>query len=322
MSAPSVQQQYAKVADLAGVRLALLMLTPFVLLTAATLAARVERGRIVEASSLAILPAPIASTAIELPVPAAIAWPVVDVPPAPEVRTQAAAIVPELPLPVSRLPVIASTDLEPRVCTPPPRPEPLAYTTAEALTAEAFGERLARAARQQLDDFVIYSDRYVPISYPMGDVLPVQGACTDVVVRAYRQLGIDLQELVQRARLGTGDKSIDHRRTETLRRLFARYGESLAPSSRGEDFKPGDIVTYFRRHNPAPRSRSHIAIVVDIRGPSGNPMIVHNRGSGPELEDALFLDRMTGHYRFRGAGIARVAAKGGRGSHGGSRGGS
>jgi hypothetical protein len=29
-------------------------------------------------------------------------------------------------------------------------------------------------------------------------------------------------------------------------------------------------------------------------------MIIHNRGWGAQIEDALFVDRITGHYRFSG----------------------
>ncbi len=55
-------------------------------------------------------------------------------------------------------------------------------------------------------------------------------------------------------------------------------------------------------HRSAGRtSQSHIAIVADVIAPSGRPMIVHNRGWGPQLEDALFLGNITGHYRFSGA---------------------
>ena len=96
-----------------------------------------------------------------------------------------------------------------------------------------------------------------------------------------------------------GDPNIDHRRTDTLRMFFTKYGQSLAPSAFGEDYKPGDIVTYYRPYSRV--SRAHIAIVTDIIGPSGRPMIVHNRGWGPQIEDALFVDHLTGHYRFSGA---------------------
>ena len=146
---------------------------------------------------------------------------------------------------------------------------------------------------------MIYSARYKPMAYPLGDVSQLYGACTDVIIRAYRTIGLDLQELVQRTHVGRGDTNIDHRRTETLRTFFARAGASLPISAFPEDYKPGDIVTY---HRPFSRvSSSHIAIVSDVLAPTGRPMIVHNRGWGPQLEDALFVDRITGHYRYTGA---------------------
>ncbi len=153
---------------------------------------------------------------------------------------------------------------------------------------------------------VVYSARYQVMAYPMGDVLPLHGACTDLVIRAYRAVGVDLQALVQRARSGKGDPNIDHRRTSTLRRYFERFGASLPVSAFPEDYKPGDIVTY---HRPYGRiSNAHIAIVSDVLTPKGRPMVVHNRGYGPQLEDALFADPITGHYRFDGQTAAAQGA--------------
>jgi uncharacterized protein YijF (DUF1287 family) len=176
-----------------------------------------------------------------------------------------------------------------------------------APTPEAFGMALAQAARAQVEGFVIYNDKYRSISYPMGDVPSLFGVCTDVVVRAYRALGFDLQELVQQAKSGSGDRSIDHRRTEVLRRFFAARGESLQVTSFAEDYLPGDIVTYYRPQNR--RTRSHIAVVSDMVAPSGRPMIIHNRGWGPEIEDALFVDQITGHYRYYGPAHKNEAEK-------------
>lgn len=170
--------------------------------------------------------------------------------------------------------------------------------TGQSAGGDSFGFRLAQAARAQLGEFVIYNDAYRRLSYPMGDVAKLYGVCTDVVIRAYRALGVDLQVAVQRARVGAGDTSIDHRRTETLRRFFARAGQSLPVTSYAEDYQPGDIVTYDRPQNSG--SRSHIAVVSDVMSPTGRPMIIHNRGWGPQLEDGLFVDRITGHYRFDG----------------------
>jgi uncharacterized protein YijF (DUF1287 family) len=171
---------------------------------------------------------------------------------------------------------------------------------------EAFGLALAAAAREQLDDFVIYNDRYTRLKYPMGDVHPLYGVCTDVIIRAYRALGIDLQQLVQLTKSGSGDANIDHRRVDTLRKFFARYGETRPISSFAEDYRPGDIVSYWRPQNR--HSRTHIAIVSDMVGSSGRPLIIHNRGWGPQQEDGLFVDQITGHYRFTGLKPAAGAA--------------
>ena len=168
----------------------------------------------------------------------------------------------------------------------------------------AFGTVLAAAARAQTRNFVVYTDAYRTLAYPNGDVSALFGVCTDVVIRAYRALGVDLQALVHQAR--GGDKNIDHRRTETLRRFFAASGASLPPTDFAEDYLAGDVVTYERPQNR--QSNAHIAIVSDVVGPSGRPMIVHNRGWGPQIEDALFVDTISGHYRYSGPGDVQSKA--------------
>ena len=163
-----------------------------------------------------------------------------------------------------------------------------------------FGAALAAAAQRQTSEFTVYTDKYRRMSYPMGDVPALFGVCTDVVIRAYRALGVDLQALIHIARIGPADTSIAHRRTFTLRRYFASRGASVPITEFAEDYRPGDIVTYYRPQNRG--SRDHIAIVSNLIAPSGRPMIVHNRGWGPQIEDALFVDKITGHYRYRGPG--------------------
>lgn len=204
--------------------------------------------------------------------------------------------------------------IRPGICTVDRTPRSVASSaltlgeTFRPVDPEAFGLRLAKAAESQLGGFVVYNDAYRSISYPMGDVSSLFGVCTDVIVRAYRALGLDLQALVHEARAGTGDTSIDHRRTEILRRFFATQGESLPITTFAEDYRPGDIVTYHRPQNRG--ARAHIAVVSSVMAPSGRLMIVHNRGGGPELEDALFVDQITGHYRYRGPVQSRQADTG------------
>ena len=93
-----------------------------------------------------------------------------------------------------------------------------------------------------------------------------------------------------------------------MRRFFERYGESLPITDFVEDYQPGDIVTYYRAGGRT--SQTHIAIVSDVIAPSGRPMIVHNRGWGPQLEDALFASEITGHYRFTHVTPAEQASAG------------
>jgi uncharacterized protein YijF (DUF1287 family) len=166
---------------------------------------------------------------------------------------------------------------------------------------DSFGAALAKAAQAQLNEFVIYNARYQTIAFPMGDVSPMFGVCTDVVIRAYREVGIDLQALVYAARRGRADPHIDHRRVDVLRRFFETSGDRLPVSDLPEDYQAGDIVTYYRPQNRT--TTSHIAIVTDQIAPSGRPMIIHNRGWGPQMEDALFVDKITGHFRYSGPTI-------------------
>lgn len=163
--------------------------------------------------------------------------------------------------------------------------------------SETFGVRLAQAARAQIATLVIYDPTYRKLDYPMGDVPWYLGVCTDVIVRAYRQLGIDLQPLVHRSGVGSGDRNIDHRRVTVLRNFFRRNGTALPVTDNPENFLPGDIVSYYVPDGMF--SKTHIAIVSDRKTWEGVPMIIHNRGYSVQEEDALFAEEMTGHYRYR-----------------------
>ena len=161
-----------------------------------------------------------------------------------------------------------------------------AQTAAPAVTASNdFARSLAAAARRQTSYFVFYNSSYQKIPYPMGDVPSYFGVCTDVVVRAYRALGIDLQVLVQTSGVGSGDTNIDHRRVEVLRRFFARAGTSLPITRNPDDYKAGDIVTYYMPNGWL--SKTHIAIVATEKNLAGVPLVIHNRGWGVQAEDWL-----------------------------------
>ena len=161
---------------------------------------------------------------------------------------------------------------------------------------EKDGASLAWAARWQTWIPVIYNPGYRQIPYPNGDVPWYFGVCTDVLVRAYRWFGVDLQVEVHRAGVGSGDTNIDHRRVEVLRAFFARAGRSLPISDDPADYEAGDIVSYYV---PTGRfSKTHIAIVSDRKATGGVPLIIHNRGFGVMEENRLFAEKITGHYRY------------------------
>ena len=172
--------------------------------------------------------------------------------------------------------------------------------------AESVGQRLSNAALERTRHDVTYDGRYLKIAYPNGDVPDHIGVCTDVVIRSYRQLGIDLQRDVfddmqghfsqypQHWGLKKPDSNIDHRRVPNLQTLFSRQGVVLKNSQSAADYQVGDLVTW-----RVGRNLPHIGIIVDKRSKDGKrPMVVHNIGFGPELEDMLFDYPITGHYRY------------------------
>lgn len=175
--------------------------------------------------------------------------------------------------------------------------------------ADDFGERLSAAAIERTTHHVAYDSAYVRLSYPMGDVAPDRGVCADVVVRALRALDIDLQQLVHEDMsaafsaypslwgLAGPDANIDHRRVPNLETFLTRKGARLEASRNPADYLPGDIVAWNLRGDEG--WLPHIGVVTDRIGPTGRPMVVHNIGAGPKLEDVLFDWPMTGHYRYR-----------------------
>ncbi|MDO6568999.1 DUF1287 domain-containing protein [Alteromonas sp. 1_MG-2023] len=172
----------------------------------------------------------------------------------------------------------------------------------------SFKQDIVSAAIERTKHDITYDGSYFSIPYPNGDVPQNFGVCTDVVIRSYRSLGTDLQMLVHQDMssnfavypskriwgLDKPDRNIDHRRVPNLQVFLSRYGESLPITLAAKDYAPGDIVTW-----SLPRNLPHIGIVSDtISEVSGNPLIIHNIGSGPNSEDMLFKYQITGHYRY------------------------
>lgn len=168
--------------------------------------------------------------------------------------------------------------------------------------------RLLRASIEQTAHTVRYDGSYREISYPGGDVPANIGACTDVVIRAYRALGVDLQVLVHEDMsrafasyprawgLTKPDSNIDHRRVRNLQTFFKRRGAELKVSRDPRSYLAGDLVTWV-----LPGNLPHIGIATDQRSPDhSRPLIIHNIGNGAEVSDILFVYPVTGHYRYRG----------------------
>ena len=174
--------------------------------------------------------------------------------------------------------------------------------------AASFDDDIVAALLERTTHNVTYDGAYRSIAYPGGDVPANVGVCTDVVIRSYRLLGIDLQKLVHEDMLKSfelypskriwgltkPDKNIDHRRVPNLQTYFKNHGQVLTKSSNAKDYKTGDIVTWM-----LPGNLPHIGMVVnELAKDTGNPLIVHNIGRGPEKSDMLFDFKITGHYRF------------------------
>ncbi|MBI5836456.1 MAG: DUF1287 domain-containing protein [Candidatus Eisenbacteria bacterium] len=170
---------------------------------------------------------------------------------------------------------------------------------------EAQAQRLVAAAVAQTSATVSYDGTYRRIDYPGGDVPETVGVCTDLIVRAYRKLGIDLQVKVHEDMqlafdsyprlwgLRASDSNIDHRRVPNLQTFFRRAGAELPITHAARAYRAGDLVTW-----RLPGNLPHIGIVTDQNSRAGVPMVVHNIGRGPEVEDVLFAYPITGHYRY------------------------
>lgn len=164
---------------------------------------------------------------------------------------------------------------------------------------------LVAAARAQVGVTVLYDPSYQQIAYPMGDVPMERGVCSDVVIRAFRSIGIDLQQELHRDMqrhftaypkswgLAKPDANIDHRRVPNLATWLKRQGYALPVSEDAAAYKPGDIVTWILAGG-----QPHIGIVSDKRSEDGaRPLVIHNIGWGTREDDALFAYRITGHFR-------------------------
>lgn len=176
----------------------------------------------------------------------------------------------------------------------------------ETALAQSTSERLVSAALELTKHQVEYDPSYFSIAYPNGDVPANKGVCTDVIIRAYRKVGKDLQQEVHEDMkahfdlypknwgLTKTDRNIDHRRVPNLMKFFVRKGASKPMTQDAADYLPGDIVCW-----NLGGAITHIGIVVNLKSEDGKRrLVVHNIGAGQVLADCLFQYKIIGHYRY------------------------
>ncbi len=166
--------------------------------------------------------------------------------------------------------------------------------------------KLSNAALTLTEQNVTYDPSYFSINYPNGDIPSNKGVCTDVIIRAYRFIGIDLQKEVHEDMktnfsvypknwgLKNTDKNIDHRRVPNLMKFFERKGTIKVKSTNPSDYESGDIVCW-----SLSGGITHIGIVIDKKSTDGiRNLIVHNIGAGQVIQDCLFNFKIIGHYSY------------------------
>jgi uncharacterized protein YijF (DUF1287 family) len=179
-------------------------------------------------------------------------------------------------------------------------------TLSTSVAQTSFYNRLADSTLTLTKQIVRYDPAYFRIGYPNGDAPSNKGVCTDVIIRAYRKLDIDLQKEVHEDmksnfskypktwRLSQPDKNIDHRRVPNLMTFFTRHGIVKPMTTNPKDYLPGDIVCW-----NLGGAVTHIGIVVKKKSADGQRyLIVHNIGGGQVIEDCLFNFKIIGHYQY------------------------
>jgi len=158
-----------------------------------------------------------------------------------------------------------------------------------------------------------YTERYERIGYPGGDVGRERGVCTDVIVRALRNAGHDLQRLIigdmKRRPRPYGlpqdkgpNKNVDHRRVRRQIVYFRRHHRALPTTfdanAEGRDtWLPGDIV--FLDTFPHKSGPDHIGLVSDRVDAEGRPLIINNWTTGWTTKDMALLGDIPVTHRFR-----------------------
>jgi uncharacterized protein len=179
----------------------------------------------------------------------------------------------------------------------------IAFTLLFGYQSEDIHSKIAQAAVDQVGVTTVYAPGYIRLTYPGGDIPREQGVCADVIIRALRKIGIDLQKEVHEDmtryfteypkywKMKAPDPNIDHRRVPNLMKFLQRRGKALQLDS---EYKPGDIVAWQLEHG-----LFHIGIVSAENLPGDKRYyMIHNIGAGAQKEDVLHEFKIIGHYRW------------------------
>jgi len=167
----------------------------------------------------------------------------------------------------------------------------------------------AKKAALNADSYTHEASGYITLRYPMGDVPRTIGVCTDVIIRAARNAGHDLQkqlhEDIARSRAsypmvkGMGDPSIDQRRVGTLLPYFKRHWEQHTAKldDPADPLRPGDVI--FMDTFPSRSGPDHIGILSDTLDDDGLPVVINNWTNGTVTTEMDLLPHVPVLYRFR-----------------------
>jgi uncharacterized protein YijF (DUF1287 family) len=199
----------------------------------------------------------------------------------------------------------------------PPREPTLVDGTKKAISKR---DRFILGAVTQYGVTTRYDGAYKKLDYPNGDVDITTGVCTDVIIRAFRSVEIDLQQEIHRDMkryfrkypkkwgLKRPDSNIDHRRVPNMVVYFTRKGYKIPLAKQGDvsSYLPGDLVVW-RIHNEL----THIGIVSDQKVPATSRYyIIHNPFQGVEISDWLVEFEIINHFRiFEALGYKATSGK-------------
>src|ERR1035437_3168169 len=188
----------------------------------------------------------------------------------------------------------------------------LLFLTFQLKSQDNFFDKLIEQAIAQTKKEVTYDAAYTQIKYPNGDVAANKGVCTDLVIRSYRGIGIDLQKEVHEDmlnhfneyptywKLKKSDSNIDHRRVPNLMVFFKRHNAQIPVTQKADDYKPGDLVCWNLQGKNTPAGITHIGIIINQKSADGKRyLIVHNIGAGNKIDDIFFEYVIIGHYRYK-----------------------